>query len=456
MRRVVIVGGGISGLTAAFYLRRMRRDVHIVLLESRARLGGVITTFRDDRFVIEGGPDSFIIQKPWALQLCHDLGIAKRLIAPRPENRKVYVLSRGRLEPLPPGLMMGAPTRWGPFLRTRLISWPGKIRMAMDLFLPRGRGGEDESLGGFIRRRVGREALDKIADPILGGIHVSDADRLSLAYTFPRLKEIETRHRSLILGMRKEAPKNSGGEGSPFRTLPEGMAELVKALEDSLQGSDLRIGVEVSRIRRSLEVETAGEVLAADAVIVAMPPAAAAGILKSDFPELAESLSAIPCVSTATVTLAYRDAAPSVPLDGTGFVIAKGESRRILACTWSSRKFAGRAPEGVLLVRCFLGGEEGGDLLAHDDQTLVAIAREELAEIMGLRAEVVLSRVWRFRQANPILEVGHAIRLARIEKQLDAARNLFLIGAGVRGVGIPDCVRDAKAMAQRVADRLGS
>src|SRR5206468_439868 len=248
----------------------------ITLLEGRDRLGGVITTLHRDGFVVEGGPDSFIIQKPWALQLCHDLRIEGRLLAPDPRNRRVYVLSRDRLISLPPGLMMGAPTRLGSFLSTRLVSWPGKIRMAFDLFLPRGAEDEDESLGGFIRRRVGQEALDKIADPILGGIHAAGADRLSLLFTFPRLKES----------------------------------------------------------------------LAADAVILAMPPPAACALLRPGFPELAEAISAIPSVSTATVSLAYRDAKPSVALDGTGFVIARGESRRILACTWSSQKFSGRAPAG--------------------------------------------------------------------------------------------------------------
>ena len=454
MKRVVIVGGGISGLTTAFYLRRARQDLSLILLEARERLGGVITTFRDDGLVVEGGPDSFIIQKPWALQLCHDLGIEKRLIAPQPENRKVYVLSGGRLEELPPGLMMGAPTRLGPFLKTRLISWPGKIRMAMDLILPRGGPEGDESLGGFIRRRVGREALDKIADPILGGIHVSDADRLSLSATFPRLKDLETRHRSLILGMRKESAGKPGGESSPFRTLPEGMAELVEALERDLQGVDMRRGIAVRRISRAPEVEIPGATVKADAVIVAMPPAAAAALLQADYPELAGALAAIPCLSTATVTLAYRDAHPAVPLDGTGFVMARGESRRILACTWSSRKFSGRAPAGVLLVRCFLGGEEGEGMLRADDDALVAIAREELAAIMGLRSAPFFARVYRWSKANPVLEVGHAARLSRIEKQLETARHLFLTGAGIRGVGIPDCVRDAKAVARLAADRL--
>ena len=454
MKRVVIVGGGISGLTAAYYLRRARKDLDLTLLEAKECLGGVITTRHIDGFLIEGGPDSFIIQKPWALQLCHDLGIEQRLLAPDPANRKVYVLSKGRLQALPPGLMLGAPTRLGPFLKTRLISWPGKLRMAMDLFLPRGSESGDESLGAFIRRRVGREALEKIADPILGGIHVSDAEQLSLTSTFPRLKELEKRHRSLILGMRRESSREAEDTGSPFRTLPGGMAEMVSALEDSLRGIEIRTSSPVSQVGRNLEVITGKEAIQADAVIVAMPPNAGSEVLRASFPDLAEGLGAIPSVSTATVSLAYRDARPSVALDATGFVIARGEKRRILACTWSSRKFAGRAPEGALLVRCFLGGEAGDEILRHSDEKLVAIAREELSELMGLQAAPILSAVYRWEKANPILAIGHPDRLRRIEKSLEDSRNLFVTGSGIRGVGIPDCVRDAKNVARLLADRL--
>jgi protoporphyrinogen/coproporphyrinogen III oxidase len=454
VKRVVIVGGGISGLSAAYYLRRSRKDLDLVLLEARDRLGGVITTLQRDGFVVEGGPDSFIIQKPWALQLCHDLGIEQRLIAPDPANRKVYVLSRGRLEALPPGLMMGAPTRLGPFLKTRLISWPGKLRMAMDLILPRGAASQDESLGAFIRRRVGREALEKIADPILGGIHVSDADRLSLAMTFPKLRELERQHRSLILGMRRESAPQSVDTGSPFRTLLGGMAELVAALRDGLQGVDLRTNSPVEQVGRSLEVVTAAETIQADAIILALPPHAARDILRTGHPELAESMGAIRSVSTATVALAYRDADASVPLDATGFVIARGEGRRILACTWSSRKFTGRAPAGSLLVRCFLGGDGAEEVLRQSDAELAEIARQELVELMGLRTAPMLSVVYRWDKANPILEVGHPDRLQRIDRALQASRNLFVTGSGIRGVGIPDCVRDARNVARLLADRF--
>jgi len=454
VKRVVIIGGGISGLATAFYLRRARPDLPLTLLEARDRLGGVITTLHRDGLVVEGGPDSFIIQKPWALQLCHDLGIEDRLVEPDSRHRKIYVLSGGRLHPLPPGLMMGAPTRLGLFLRTKLISPAGKLRMALDLFLPRGAEREDESLGAFLRRRVGKEALDKIADPILGGIHVASADRLSLAATFPRLRELEREHRSLILGLRREAGPGGGDGGSPFRTFPAGMSELVEALGQAPSDVEMKTGCRAVEVTRSLEVITERETMAANAVIVAMPPPFALDLLRPGFPEVAEAMGAIPAVSTATVSLAYRNPVASVTLDATGFVIARGEMRRILACTWSSLKFAGRAPKGTLLLRCFLGGEGGEAILRQDDEVLVGIAREEVAQLMGLEGAPIYSAVSRWERANPIMEVGHFDRLRRIDQALEASRNLFVTGGGYRGVGIPDCVRDAKNVVQQVAMRI--
>ena len=454
MKRVVIIGGGISGLTAAFYLRRARKDLAITLLEARERLGGVISTIHHAGLVVEGGPDSFIIQKPWALQLCHELGIEDRLVEPDPRHRKVYVLSLGRLHPLPPGLMMGAPTRLLPFLQTRLLSWKAKARVGLDLLLPRRRGEEDESLGGFIRRRVGREALETIADPLLGGIHVASADRLSLAATVPRLKDLERQHRSLILGLRREAGPGGAGRGSPFGSFPGGMSELVEALRHALDDVELRTDCRVERVTRTRGVVLERESLAADAVILAVPPPFARDLFHEEFPDLAEAMGAIPALSTATVSLAYRNPSASVDLDATGFVIARGENRRILACTWSSRKFAGRAPDGTLLLRCYLGGEGGEAMLQQDDEALTRVTREELSQLMGLKDDPVFSAVSRWDRANPIMEVGHFERLRRIDRALEAARGLFVTGGGYRGVGIPDCVRDARNVAQNVARRL--
>jgi len=456
VKRVLVAGAGISGLATAFYLGRQRPDLAITVLDPRDRLGGVITTQARDGFLIEGGPDSFVLIKPWGLQLCRDLGIEKRLIPTDPANRKVYILARRGLEPLPPGVMLTAPTQLLPFLHSRLFSWPGKIRMGMDLLLPRGQEQEDESLGSFVRRRLGQEAVDKIAEPILAGIFLSEADRLSLRSTFPRLLDMEREHRSLILAFRRQAreakSRAGAGAGSPFRTLAGGMAELIGCLRSAMPQVEFRTGVRVERIEGSRKVITNREVLEPDAVVLAMPPPDCAGVVRGLSPALAEKIARITTLSTATVSLGYRRPAARVPLDATGFVIARGESRRILACTWSSKKFPGRAPDGDLLLRCFLGGKNG-TILQNDDGALVQIAREEVADLMGMSDPPVVSAVYRWPLANPIYEVGHEARVREIEAILDPALNIHLTGSGFRGIGIPDCVGDAMRVAGEIARR---
>lgn len=436
MKRVVIVGGGIAGLSTAFYLRRADPNVRITLLERRDRLGGTITTLRQDGFVIEGGPDSFITVKPGGTQLCKDLGLEGRLIGTIPENRKVYVLSGGKLEPLPPGMMLTVPTQMGPFLKSKLISWSGKMRMAMERFVPRGPEVEDESLGAFVRRRLGDEALEKIAEPLMAGIFVADADRLSLRSTFPRFLEMEREHGSLIKAMGKALPPS--GNASPFMSLQGGMSELIEALRAALDGVEIRTSAVVRRVERPARVVTETEAIEADALVLAVPPPECAAILRDVLPELSAKVAAIPVVSTATVSLGFKD---DRPLDATGFVIPKSEKRRILACTWSSKKFEGRAPAGHLLVRCFVTEP-------HLGEDLVRLAREELAEIMGLTAAPVVTAVFHWPGANPIYEVGHEKRVREIEALVGLIPNLHLCGSGFRGVGIPDCVRDGRLVAE--------
>ena len=452
MKRVIVVGGGISGLATAYHLRKLRPDLAITLFEERERPGGVIATLRRDGFLVEGGPDSFILHKPWALELCRELGIDGRLIPTEPANRRVYVLHRGRLLPMPAGMPLAAPADLGALMATRLLSWKGKLRAGLDLCLPRGAARDDESLGAFLRRRLGDELVNRLADPLLGGIHVASVDRLSLQATFPRLREIERLHRSLILGMRREA--RPGAADSPFRTLPDGMGELVESLRAALAEVEIKTETRVEEIVPGKGILTKHDGVAAQAVVAAMPPPAAAALFAKSSPALAQALKAIPAVSTATVSLAYRRPHPAVSLAATGFLIPRAEKRRILSCTWSSRKFAGRAPEGDLLVRAYVGGEGGEELLKGTDELISGVAREELAGIMGMREAPVFAVVHRWPKANPILEVGHAAKLARIEKALEQCPGIFLTGGGYRGVGIPDCIRDARDTAQQVAAEL--
>lgn len=425
MRRVCIVGGGITGLATAYYLSKL--GVPARILESSDRPGGVIRTERAGGYVIEGGPDSMLAAKPWGSELCRELDI--ELIPVK--TRGVHVLWRGRLVPLPDGMMLTAPPRLGPFLRTPLISPLGKLRIALDLFLPRG-GGDDESLGGFVRRRLGEEALERIAEPLMGGIYLTNADRLSLNATFPRLVEMERRHRSLILAARRVRRS----EAPAFQTPKHGMAQIVEGLAPRL---DVQCNERVVRIEGcgGFRVHTERATIEADEVVLATPAHVSAALVEPTSIQLAELLRHIPYVDSATVSLGFARA--RIP-DGTGFVVPRRERRRIIACTWSSQKFDQRAPPGHLLIRCFMVGDGS-----------IEVARDEVREILGIQEEPTVARLFRWPGANPIYEVGHEERMRSIEANLPAG--LHLAGSAYHGVGVPDCIRDGRRIAELVARR---
>ena len=396
--RLVVVGGGITGLAAAHHALELARErriaLELTLVEARERLGGTIATERAGGFLIEAGPDSFLSEKPWALALCRRLGLEDRLARTDDRYRKVFVWHAGRLHPLPDGWELLAPTRLAPFLSSRLFSWPGTLRMAFDLVLPRGIA-DDESLGAFVRRRLGREALARVAQPLVAGIYTADPDDLSLTATMPRFAELEKQERSIILGLRRARRRAletgvSGARWSLFVTLKEGMEDLVAALATRLQPGTVLLKQRVAGVERRGDrwrVATAeGADLDADRVIVATESHAAARMLRYVDPTLATLLAEIPYASSATVTLGYRRADVLHPLDGFGFVVPRTEKRALLACTFSSVKYAGRAPEGDVLLRAFVGGALNEAVLELDDAPLVMRARAELREM--LRREV--------------------------------------------------------------------
>jgi len=426
MKRVVIVGAGIAGLTVAY---RLRGKAAVTLLDERDRLGGVILTEHHEGFLIEGGPDSILATKPWGVGLLRELGLEASAI--RPRSKVVHVWSRGRLRVLPEGVFLTVPTRVWPFLTSSLISILGKLRMGLDLVLPRGPEVEDESLASFVKRRLGREALDKIAEPLMAGIYLASAEKLSLRATFPRFLELEREHRSLIRGLRQAMPAKPGGSVSPFVSLAGGLGELVDALAKAIDAT-VRTRATVTSVAPGV-VRTGDGEIPADAVVVAVPPPRAAALVGG---RLGDAISKIQSIGSTTVSLGFRDVA--LP-DGTGFVIPRAENRRIAACTWSSRKFEGRAPEGHVLVRCFLAGTPSD---------AVSIAREEVRALMGIDREPVVARAYAWPGANPIYEVGH---LARV-REIDALTppGIFLTGAGFRGIGIPDGVHDATETAARI------
>jgi oxygen-dependent protoporphyrinogen oxidase len=418
VKRIVVVGGGIAGLSAAYEFHKAGWPVTLI---EKDKLGGVIRTERHGDLLIEGGPDSFIVQKPAAKELCEELGLGDQLIPTR--SRKVHVWSEGRLHELPEGLFLTVPTKVWPFLKSGLISTWGKLRMGMDLVLPRGPEVEDESIGSFVRRRLGREALEKLAEPIMGGIYVASADELSLRSTFPRFADMEREHRSLIKALRKTPPS---GNLSPFLTLRGGVAGLVEKLIAAMPGVRFTIG-DVVEIKPGF-VRVGEGVLEADHIVLAIP-AHAARKLWPDAPE-------VKYVTTSTVSLCYPKFGD---LQGTGFVIPRGENRKILACTWTSNKFEGRSPEDRFLVRCFLKGE-GGDP--------EALAREEMREMLGAPAEPLFSKSFTWKDRNPVYEVGHERKMAVAEAKLPPW--LHLAGSGFHGAGLPDCIKDGRAVAKRI------
>jgi oxygen-dependent protoporphyrinogen oxidase len=448
--RVAVIGGGISGLAAAHRLvelsRARNQPIDLRLLEASPRLGGVIATERAGGFVIEAGPDSFLSEKPAALQLCTRLGISDRLVGTREEFRRTYVVRGGRLHALPEGFLLMAPTRLWPLVASPLFSWAGKVRMALDLVLPRGTG-TDETLTSFVTRRLGREALERVAQPLVGGIYTADPDRLSLAATMPRFLEMERAQRSLILAMWRQqrraavtASQGSGARWSLFLSFDSGLQCLVDHLAQRLPEGVVRFGQPVRALERSERGWRIDGDVACEAVVVALPAPAAAPLLRRADGALADELAAIPYASSAIVNLAFRREDIPFPLDGFGFVVPHVERRALLAGTFSSIKYPGRAPAEFVLVRAFVGGALQPELLDLDDATLATRVRQELAALLGIRAQPELTRIARWRQAMPQYHVGHLARVARIGARLAALPGLYLAGNAYRGVGIPDCI----------------
>jgi oxygen-dependent protoporphyrinogen oxidase len=465
---VAVVGGGIAGLSAAWYLQQA--GVRYTLLEASDRWGGHILTEKVDtpegRFVVEAGPDSFITQKPWGVELARELGLGDRLVGTNDRMRKVFVLNRGRPTPMPDGVLLIVPTRFMPFVRSPLISPVGKLRMGLDLIIPARRDGEDETLADFVRRRLGGEALDKIAEPLLSGIYNSEADRQSLLATFPRFRELEVKYGSLTRGMlasrrssaRIRATLGGNGQGpataaiSIFMSLRDGTAELIDALVARLTG-DLRLGRGVDSLQRAPEggyvlSTAAGDTVRARAVILAVPAFVAEGLVRDLVPGAARTLSGIRYVSTGTLSLAYRMDDIRRPLAGFGLVVPSSEHRPINAITWSSLKFSGRAPEGCALLRVFFGGSRSPQSLKLDDDALLATVRAQLREFMGIETAPLFHRTYRWQRSNAQYDVGHLDRVATMEDALPAG--LYLTGSPYRGVGLPDCIKQSKDTVAKV------
>jgi oxygen-dependent protoporphyrinogen oxidase len=507
--RVAVVGGGMAGLGAARALEDARAadpSIEWRLYEADPRFGGKVHTVRRDGFVVEGGPDSAIIEKHWPISMARRLGIADRFEDSNEAIRKSFVYARGGLHELPEGIILMVPTRIVPFALSGLMSWPGKVRMGMDLVLPRGGAAKaaattadptsDESLASFVRRRLGREALDRIAEPIVAGIHAGDPEQMSVRATFPMFLDMERDHRSLILGMlkrrkarQKAAAAKAGGAGgsgdggaaqpgaapgsagrapgprSYFYSFKGGLQELSDAMVASLPAERLRSGVQVTSMAPrdaggasgsgayALQLSDGTRVVA-DAVVLATPAWASGDLLRDVAPLPAADLSSIEYVSTATCSLAFRRDRISHDLTGFGFVVPRAEQRPVMATTYSSSKFPGRAPDGHVLLRSFLGraGIEAAAQL--DDDEMVKVVRSELRAVLGIGAEPEFAQIFRWPRGMPQYRVGHVDLVAKIEQGVARVPGVELAGGAYHGIGIGDCLREGAAAAERALEHV--
>ena len=470
MKKIVIIGGGIAGLAAAYHIHEeisRSTPVACTLLESSEKFGGKISTMRFDGFIVERGPDSFISQKPQAIELCKKLGLADRLTGTSPDHPNTYVCLKNKLVTMPDGLSLMIPTKFMPFILSPLFSWMGKIRMGMDLFLPKKKGNGDESLASFVRRRMGEEALEKMAEPMLAGIYASDPELMSINSTFPMFVQTEQKYRSLILGMlarkrqqiihRAKIPKGKQ-PFSLFMTLKNGLDEMVETLVEKATNVVFRSETKVTDLSLTeggwrLTLYD-GSSINADAVILATPAQISAHLIEQTSPKVAGLLNQIRYVSTATVSIAYKKEGFPHSLDGFGFVVPKTEGKRILACTWTSSKFPERVPEEYVMLRCFVGGAMREELAELDEDSIGTMVREELLDIMGIDCEPVFLKIFRYKKSNVQYQVGHAALIESVRKELQSFPGLVVTGSAYTGIGIPDCIRDGVSAAKEVIEFL--
>jgi oxygen-dependent protoporphyrinogen oxidase len=474
MKRIAIIGGGIAGLSAAWALEKARRagqDIDFALYESAEQLGGVIQSEIIDGCVVEGGPDSFLTEKPAAAQLCRELGLGDQLLPSNDAERKTYIVVKNRLIPLPDGLMFMVPTKLVPTALTRLFSWSTKLRMGLEYLFPPSPATQDESVAEMTRRHYGQQAVDRLVSPLLSGVYGGDASQLSVRAVLPRMVEMEQKHRSLtraMLAARKKALPSGGERKSApplFTTLRGGMRQMIDALAAQLPAGSVHLGTRVhalSRIEAPAQgaqdsgwiVESSFGADPFDAVILALPAWGSASLLRLIDRPLADVLSGVPYSSSITVTLGYdRDQLANLP-SGFGYLVPASEGRRMLACTFVHAKFAGRVPENKGLLRCFLGGAGNEALLEASDASLTGSVLQELAEVLHLKAQPSFVRIYRWRQAMAQYGVGHLERIQLVRDRTAALPGLALAGNAYSGIGVPDCSRTGQEAAAMVLRTL--
>jgi protoporphyrinogen/coproporphyrinogen III oxidase len=470
--RVVVIGGGVSGLAAAQRIATQSaangaRPLEIVVLEARERVGGAVYTQQRNGFLLETGADSFITNKPWGVELCDELGLTGQLLGTDPRYRRSFVVRKGRLLPVPEGFVMMAPSRIAPLLTTPILSARGKLRLLMDLVIPRKTDDTDESLAGFVKRRLGREALDRLVQPLVGGIYTADPNELSLKATLPQFAEMERAHGSLIRAAvhqrrsRRAAEGDSSGARYGLFVAPsEGMGAIPAALAASLPKGCVRLSTPVRRLSRTGPTSPwlidllDGPPLEAGSIVLATEAHASARLLEGFDPDLARHLRSIPYASSAIITLGFRRDQIAHPLDGFGAVVPTVERRSLLAVSFTSVKFPARAPVGTVLLRTFVGGATQPELFELDDAALESLARRELAELIGATGDPLLVEVSRHSRSMPQYTLGHLERVAAVRREASKHAGLALAGNAFDGVGVPDCIHSGRLAADAILAAL--
>ncbi|MBV7508201.1 protoporphyrinogen oxidase [Bacillus sp. sid0103] len=465
-QRIIIIGGGIAGLTSAFYLQKAIQEdnlpIEIKLIEASHRLGGKMQTVIRDGFTIERGPDSFLARKLSISRLAKEVGMADQLV--HNSTGKSFVLVNEQLHSMPGGSIMGIPTEMGPFITTGLFSIPGKLRAAADFILPRSESGKDQSLGDFFRRRLGDEVVENLIEPLLSGIYAGDIDQLSLMSTFPQFYEVEQKYRSLILGMKKSTPsqpqkppaskeKAKGG----FLTFKTGLQSFAEAIEEKIDPSSILKGHRVDKITKNGDKYDVylnnGETLAAESIIAATPHK----ITQSMFADyhFFDPFKSVPSTSVATVALAFPEEAVKNDIDGTGFVVSRNNDYSITACTWTHKKWAHSTPKGKVLLRCYVGRSGDETIVDLSDDRIIKIVLDDLKKIMDITMNPDFAIISRWKNSMPQYTVGHKQRLANIFEHMNAELpGVFLAGSSYGGVGLPDCIDQGEAAVKNVLNYL--
>ncbi|KAF0818017.1 MULTISPECIES: protoporphyrinogen oxidase [unclassified Cytobacillus] len=465
-QKVIVAGGGITGLAAAYYLQKEAKvkglALDVKLIEASHRLGGKIQTIIRDGFVIEKGPDSFLARKQSASRLAREAGLEKELV--RNTSGKSYVLVRQRLYPMPGGSIMGIPTQIAPFITTGLFSPAGKARAAADFVLPRSNPSTDQSLGAFFRRRLGDEVVDNLIEPLLSGIYAGDIDQLSLMATFPQFYQVEQKYRSLILGMKKAAgprpkPGNSKSKEGMFLTFKSGLQSLVDALESKLEPGTVLKGHRIESVIKNGESYTVemngGEKLKADCLVMSVPHHSLCSIFSGW--GLFEQFKEMPSTSVATVALAFPEEAIERDIDGTGFVVSRHSDYTITACTWTHKKWPHSTPKGKVLLRCYVGKDGDEAVVDLSDDQIVKVVLDDLNKTMNITMNPDFSYVTRWKDSMPQYTVGHRERVRLAKKQAqDKLPGIFLAGSSFDGLGVPDCIDQAEEAATNILEYLQS